>query len=90
MQSIYCEENPVDSLNQIMRGTELSLNVCDKGVQFLESMTNVSILAGTQATPSMFTVDGVPLYTYDENKNKYNPEYRLQRINETMTKINSY
>jgi hypothetical protein len=90
MQTLYCKENPVDALNKTMRGDEPTPAPCDKGVQFLESMTNAAILAGTQATPSLFTVEGIPLYTYNEDKNKYLPEYRLPRIQSFLEKINSY
>jgi hypothetical protein len=90
MQTLYCKENPVDALNKAMRGNEPISAPCEKGVKFLESMTNAAILAGTQATPSMFNQDGVPLYTFNPDKNKYNPEYRLSRIQDILKRINDY
>jgi hypothetical protein len=90
MQSLYCKVNPVDALNKVMRDGELETAPCEKGIKYLESMTNAAILAGTQATPSMFDQDGVPIYTYNPDKNKYNPEYRLSRIQDVLKKINGY
>jgi hypothetical protein len=90
MQTLYCKANPVDALNNMMRSNDPISAPCAKGAQFLESMTNAAILAGTQATPSMFTKNGVPLYTFNPDKNKYNPEYRLPRIQNILAKINGY
>lgn len=89
MASIYCEKDRKSALIATIKDDSAPNQQCPHGGKFLESMTNAALLVGTVGTPSLFTEDAVPIYVFDESKNKYNPVYNFNGV-ETWMDTNGY
>lgn len=89
MATLYCETNKKRALIELMTEGKEPEASCEHGEKFLESMTNAALLVGTVGTPSIFTDDAIPIYSYNENSGKYNPMYNLDSV-ENWLSTNGY
>lgn len=80
MMSIYCETDQKGKLIELLSGDYTEQNDCGYGKKYIESMTNAALLVGTIGTPSIFTEDAIPIYGYDDSKNKYYPIYKYSSV----------
>ena len=86
MASIYCQADRKKALINLLTNDKQIEGNCEHGNKFLESMTNAALLVGTVGTPSLFTHDAIPIYTYNEKNGKYNPLYNFQNVDKWMSK----
>ena len=89
MATLYCEADKKKALIGLMTEGKVPEASCDYGKKFLESMTNAALLVGTVGTPSIFTEDAIPIYSYNENSGKYNPMYNVESV-ENWLSTNGY
>lgn len=89
MATLYCEADKKKALINLMTEGKAPNASCEHGEQFLESMTNAALLVGTVGTPSIFTEDAIPIYSYNESTGKYNPMYNLESV-ESWLSTNGY
>ncbi len=89
MATLYCETDKKRALIELMTEGKAPEASCEHGEKFLESMTNAALLVGTVGTPSIFTDDAIPIYSYNENSGKYNPMYNLDSV-ENWLSTNGY